>query len=128
MPQEVIDRVNKFGLGDDQPELLTFFDRQGDFVGNVVPDINNVKTLVITQYDNRDNATDEFAWENEFLVESNAKSDYNDMHTSDDAENNFYRKLIDENLHKSTQDTNLETGEGVTNITTVAPEIDNVPI
>ena len=92
MPQEVIDRVNKFGLGNQQPELLTFFDLQGDFVGDVVPDIDNVETLVIAQYDDRDNGTHEFAQENDILVELNAEStndNYDDTQTSDDVEDKF---------------------------------------
>ena len=87
-----------------------------------MPDIDNVETLVIAHYNNRDNAMDEFVRANEFLVKLNAKSNYNDTHTSDHAENNFDRELVDENFHKSTQDTNLENSEGVTDITTVAPE------
>ena len=131
MPQEVIDRVNKFGLGNDQPELLTFFDCQGDFVGDAIRDINNFETTVIVKYDNCDNVTDEFARENDFIVELNAESTIDNLdetHTSEDAENNFDRELVDENLHKSTQDTNVENSEGVTVISPVAPEIENVPI
>ena len=34
MPQEVIDRVNQLGAADGQPELLTFFDRKGELIGD----------------------------------------------------------------------------------------------
>ena len=43
MPQEVIERVNQLGAADDQPELLTFYDRKGRLIGETetpgVPDI-----------------------------------------------------------------------------------------
>ena len=39
MPQEVIERVNKLGAADDQPELLTFYDQKGRFETPGVPDI-----------------------------------------------------------------------------------------
>ena len=35
MPQAVIDRVNQLGKLDSQPELLTFFDRNGDEIGDM---------------------------------------------------------------------------------------------
>ena len=34
MPSEVIDRVNQLGKHDDQPELLTFYNRKGDLIGD----------------------------------------------------------------------------------------------
>jgi len=34
MPQEVIDRVNQLGKADNQPELLTFYDRKGRIIGD----------------------------------------------------------------------------------------------
>ncbi len=36
MPQEVIDRVNAIGINQDQPKLLTFYDRKGELVGDLV--------------------------------------------------------------------------------------------
>jgi hypothetical protein len=33
MPQEVIDRVNELGKANEQPELLTFYDRKGRLIG-----------------------------------------------------------------------------------------------
>ena len=46
MPQEVIDRVNKFGVHDNQPELLTFYDQKGNFVGDAdFKTIKNIKIL-----------------------------------------------------------------------------------
>ena len=34
MPQEVIDQVNKLSANEEQPELLTFYDWKGNFVGD----------------------------------------------------------------------------------------------
>ena len=36
MPQDVIDRVNELGRAEGQPELLTFFDRKGRLVGDIL--------------------------------------------------------------------------------------------
>ena len=45
MPQEVIERVNQLGAADEQPEVLTFYDRKGRLIGETktqgVPDIVN---------------------------------------------------------------------------------------
>jgi len=35
MPQEVIDRINAIGMSQDQPKLLTFYDRKGELVGDL---------------------------------------------------------------------------------------------
>jgi hypothetical protein len=34
MPKEVIDRANALGKSEGQPELLTFFDRKGNLIGD----------------------------------------------------------------------------------------------
>jgi len=36
MPLEVIDRVNAIGMSQDQPKLLTFYDRKGELIGDMV--------------------------------------------------------------------------------------------
>ena len=57
MPQEVIDRVNQFGVHDNQPELLTFYDRKGKFSGDA--DFETSKNIEILN-DRATKATSEF--------------------------------------------------------------------
>ena len=48
MPQEVIYRLNKLGKSEDQPQLLTLFDRNGRIIGENKQSVPNPQ---LSEYD-----------------------------------------------------------------------------